>query len=96
MQLSSNKNIDTKIKITEVAKLLTVNIEILSKNYKNYLSDNNILNVIGHTSAKNEQLILSNLHNRSQIKTQKKLINLKTQNLQKNNSKTSFNSRAYL
>ena len=78
--LSSNKNIDTKIKITEdLIKRGLVNIEILSKNYKNYLSDNNILNVIGHTSAKNDLekriLLFAEIRNTS---NQKKLINLST------------------
>lgn len=78
--LSSNKNIDTKIKITEdLIKRGLVNIEILSKNYKNYLSDNNILNVIAHTSAKNDLekriLLFAEIRNTS---NQKKLINLST------------------
>lgn len=78
--LSSNKNIDTKIKITEdLIKRGLVNIEILSKNYKNYLSDNNILNVIAHTSAKNDLekriLLFAEIRNTS---NQKKLTNLST------------------
>ena len=78
--LSSNKNIDTKIKITEdLIKRGLVSTEVLSRNYKDYLSDNNIFNFINHTSAKNDLekriLLFAEIRNTSD---QKKLTNLST------------------